>query len=113
VLVVGVNSDESVHRLKGPLRPINGLDDRVAVLEALSPVDLVVPFEDDTPEGVIEQVRPDVFVKGGDYRLDQLPEAPLVERLGGTVRILPFTADRSTSSVIERVREAYAAPEPS
>jgi D-beta-D-heptose 7-phosphate kinase / D-beta-D-heptose 1-phosphate adenosyltransferase len=107
VLVVGVNSDESVHRLKGPTRPINGLDDRVAVLEALSPVDLVVPFEEDTPERLIEQVRPNVFVKGGDYRRETLPEAPLVERLGGSVRILPFTDDRSTSGVIERVREAY------
>lgn len=107
VLVVGVNTDDSVHRLKGPSRPINGLDDRVAVLEALSPVDLVVPFDDDTPERLIEQVRPHVFVKGGDYRRETLPEAPLVERLGGSVRILPFTEDRSTSGVIERVREAY------
>ena len=107
VLVVGVNTDDSVHRLKGPSRPINGLDDRIAVLEALSPVDLVVPFEEDTPERLIEQVRPHVFVKGGDYRRETLPEAPLVERLGGSVRILPFTEDRSTSGVIERVREAY------
>jgi|tagenome__1003787_1003787.scaffolds.fasta_scaffold20980230_3 D-beta-D-heptose 7-phosphate kinase/D-beta-D-heptose 1-phosphate adenosyltransferase len=108
VLVVGVNADESVHRLKGPLRPINPLDDRIAVLEALSPVDLIVPFQDDTPAGVIELVRPDVFVKGGDYRREMLPEAPLVERLGGTVRILPFTEDRSTTNVIAKVREAYA-----
>ncbi|HEX5826428.1 MAG TPA: D-glycero-beta-D-manno-heptose 1-phosphate adenylyltransferase, partial [Candidatus Limnocylindrales bacterium] len=108
LLVVGVNSDESVHRLKGPLRPINPLEDRIAVLEALSPVDIVVPFADDTPEGVIEQVRPHVFVKGGDYRRESLPEASLVERLGGTVRILPFTEDRSTTNVIAKVREAYA-----
>jgi D-beta-D-heptose 7-phosphate kinase / D-beta-D-heptose 1-phosphate adenosyltransferase len=110
VLVIGVNSDESVHRLKGPLRPINGLDDRIAVLEALSPVDLVVPFDEDTPERLIEQVRPHVFVKGGDYRRESLPEAPLVERLGGSIRILPFTEDRSTSGVIDRVREAYGTP---
>lgn len=112
VLVVGVNSDASVRRLKGPRRPINGLEDRLAVLEALSPVDLVVPFEDDTPERVIEQVRPDVFVKGGDYTRERLPEAALVEALGGTVRILPFTEDRSTSNVIARVREAYPATRP-
>ncbi|HET7829194.1 MAG TPA: D-glycero-beta-D-manno-heptose 1-phosphate adenylyltransferase [Candidatus Limnocylindrales bacterium] len=107
VLVVAVNTDASVHRLKGPSRPINGLDDRIAVLEALSPVDLVVPFDEDTPERLIEQVRPHVFVKGGDYRRETLPEVGLVERLGGSVRILPFTEDRSTSGVIERVREAY------
>lgn len=108
VLVVGVNSDASVRRLKGSSRPINGLDDRLAVLEALSCVDHVVPFDDDTPEALIRIVRPDVFVKGGDYTIESLPEAPLVEELGGTVRILPFLEDRSTTGVIARVREAYA-----
>jgi len=104
VLVVGVNSDDSVRRLKGEARPINGLDDRIAVLEALSCVDHVVPFGEDTPESLIRVVQPDVFVKGGDYTLETLPEAPLVESLGGQVRILPFLEDRSTTGVIERVR---------
>jgi D-beta-D-heptose 7-phosphate kinase/D-beta-D-heptose 1-phosphate adenosyltransferase len=106
VLIVGVNDDESVRRLKGPDRPINTLDDRLLVLEALSCVDHVVPFAEDTPAHLLELVRPDVFAKGGDYSRDSLPEAPLVERLGGTVQILPLVEDRSTSGIIARARSA-------
>jgi len=105
VLVVAVNSDASVRRLKGPERPINPLEDRIEVLEALSCVDHVVAFDGDTPIDLIERVRPDVYTKGGDYTADRLPEAPVVERLGGTVRILPFVDDRSTTGLIARVRE--------
>lgn len=108
VLVVAVNSDDSVRRLKGAERPINGLDDRLEVLEALSCVDHVVAFEEDTPADLIRVVRPDVYVKGGDYTPDRLPEAPLVESLGGTVQILPYIEDRSTTGVIARVRAAPA-----
>jgi D-beta-D-heptose 7-phosphate kinase/D-beta-D-heptose 1-phosphate adenosyltransferase len=108
VLVVGVNSDESVQRLKGPERPINSLDDRLQVLAALSSVDHIVSFGEDTPHELIRLVRPRTFVKGGDYTHETLPEAQLVEELGGTVRILPFLEDRSTTRIIERVR---AAPE--
>lgn len=104
VLVIGVNADESVRRLKGPDRPINGLDDRIEVLEALSCVDLVVPFGEDTPERLIHAVRPDVYAKGGDYSRETLPETALVESMGGTVQILPFIEDRSTTSVIDKVR---------
>jgi D-beta-D-heptose 7-phosphate kinase / D-beta-D-heptose 1-phosphate adenosyltransferase len=113
VLVVAVNSDESVRRLKGAERPINELDDRLGVLEALSCVDHVVAFDADTPVDLIRSVRPDVFVKGGDYSLTQLPEAPVVESLGGSVQILPYVEDRSTTGLIARVRgsgrEAVAA----
>ncbi len=112
VLVVAVNADDSVRRLKGPERPINGLDDRLEVLEALSCVDHVVAFEHDTPADLIGVVRPDVYVKGGDYTPDRLPEAPLVESLGGTVQILPFIEDRSTSGVIARVRARGAGGDP-
>lgn len=113
VLVVGVNSDAGIRRLKGPDRPINTLEDRVEVLAALSCVDYLIPFDDDTPERLIEALRPDVFVKGGDYTRDRLPEAALVERLGGEVRILPFVADRSTTRLIERIwsNQPAAAPE--
>lgn len=104
VLVVAVNSDASVSRLKGPDRPVNRVEDRVAVLAGLSSVDYVVVFEEDTPHRLIEAIRPDIYVKGGDYRADLLPEAELVQRLGGKVRILDYVPDRSTSKIIERIR---------
>ena len=105
VLVVGVNTDEGVRRLKGPGRPINPLDERTQVLTGLSSVDHVVSFAEDTAAELVRAVRPDVFVKGGDYTLDRLPEAAVVHALGGKVRILPYVRDRSTSSLIARVRE--------
>jgi D-beta-D-heptose 7-phosphate kinase / D-beta-D-heptose 1-phosphate adenosyltransferase len=107
VLIVGLNSDASVRALKGPSRPINNEDDRAAVLAALSSVDLVLLFDEPTPARLIEAIRPDLFVKGGDYTRDILPEAPLVEALGGEVKILPFLDDRSTTGIIERIRRAY------
>ena len=108
LLVVGINSDGSVKRLKGDGRPINTLEDRVQVLAALSCIDHIVPFDADTPSAVIEAIRPDVFVKGGDYTRDRLPEAALVERLGGAVQLLPLVEDRSTTGIIERVRASSA-----
>jgi len=104
LLVVGVNSDESIKRLKGPERPINTLVDRLGVLAALDCVDYLIAFEEDTPHRLIEAIRPDVFVKGGDYTRETLPEASLVEQLGGVVRILPLVADRSTTNIIKRIR---------
>lgn len=104
VLVVGINDDGSVRRLKGPPRPINRLEDRAQILAALSCVDLVITFEEDTPQELIRALKPDVFVKGGDYTKERLPEAALVERLGGVVRILPFVADVSTTGIIERIQ---------
>jgi rfaE bifunctional protein nucleotidyltransferase chain/domain len=109
VLVVAVNSDESVRRLKGPDRPVNPEADRVAVLAALSCVDHVVLFDADSPTALLEAVRPDVYVKGGDYRPDLIPEAPLVHRLGGEVRVLDYLYDRSTTKIIERIRTGAAA----
>lgn len=110
VLIVGLNSDASVQRLKGPRRPINTEQDRGAVLAALGCVDLVVLFEDDTPARLIEAIRPDLFVKGGDYTLATLPEAPLVQALGGEVKLLDFLDDRSTTSIIDRIRASYDLP---
>lgn len=106
VLVVAVNSDVSVRALKGPERPITPLEDRLQVLAALSCVDVVVPFDELTPDRAIEAALPDVVVKGGDYTREMLPEAALVERLGGVVKILPYVDDRSTSGIIERIRAA-------
>jgi D-beta-D-heptose 7-phosphate kinase / D-beta-D-heptose 1-phosphate adenosyltransferase len=110
VLIVAVNSDASVRRLKGPERPINTLDDRLLVLQALSCVDHVISFDEDTPDALLEIVRPAVFAKGGDYSRDTLPEADLVERLGGTVQILPLVDDRSTTRIIDRARSTSARP---
>jgi D-beta-D-heptose 7-phosphate kinase / D-beta-D-heptose 1-phosphate adenosyltransferase len=112
VLIVGLNSDASVSRLKGPERPINTLEDRAQVLAALSAVDHIVPFDEDTPVDLIRLVKPRVYVKGGDYSVETLPEAPAVVGLGGEVRILPYMDDRSTSRIIERVRRAERAPLP-
>jgi len=104
VLIVGVNTDASIQRLKGPDRPINTLDDRVQVLAALSCTDHVVPFDEDTPCELIQIIRPDVFVKGGDYTRERLPEASLVESFGGVVHILPLIQDHSTTRIIERIQ---------
>ncbi|SCL17063.1 rfaE bifunctional protein, domain II [Micromonospora inyonensis] len=104
LLVVAVNSDDSVRRLKGPDRPVNPVEDRVALLAALACVDHVVVFEEDSPATLIETIRPDVYVKGGDYPPEMVPEAPLVRRLGGEVRTLGYVPDRSTSAIIERIR---------
>ncbi|MFC0005030.1 D-glycero-beta-D-manno-heptose 1-phosphate adenylyltransferase [Micromonospora siamensis] len=106
LLVVAVNSDGSVRRLKGPDRPVNPVEDRVTLLAALSCVDHVVVFEEDSPAALIEAVRPDVYVKGGDYPPEMVPEAPLVRRLGGQVRTLGYVPDRSTSAIIDRIRAA-------
>jgi D-beta-D-heptose 7-phosphate kinase/D-beta-D-heptose 1-phosphate adenosyltransferase len=107
VLVVGVNTDDGVRRLKGPERPLNPLDDRVQVLAALSCIDFVVAFDEDTPELLVAQLRPDVFTKGGDYTREGLPETAVVERLGGRVEILPYIVDRSTTRLIERAAAAF------
>jgi len=108
ILIVGVNSDDSVRRLKGSARPINSLDDRMQVLAALSCIDHLIAFDGDTPSDLLRAIRPDIYVKGGDYTRQTLPEAALVEALGGRVQFLPYVEDQSTSGIIERVREAAA-----
>jgi D-beta-D-heptose 7-phosphate kinase/D-beta-D-heptose 1-phosphate adenosyltransferase len=104
ILIIGVNSDESVRQLKGDDRPINPLSDRLTVLSALSCVDHVIPFSDRTPHELIRIICPDVYVKGGDYTRETLPEANLVEELGGTVQILPYVDNRSTTRLIHQIR---------
>src|SRR5207237_571123 len=90
VLVVALNGDASVARLKGPGRPVNPVEDRAAVLAALKAVDHVVVFDEDTPRRLLEVVRPEVYVKGGDYRPEMIPEARQVRRLGGRVHVLGY-----------------------
>ena len=104
ILVVGLNSDDSVRRLKDPSRPINGEKERAFVLAALSCIDYVVVFEEDTPKKLIETVRPDVLVKGGDYALDQIVGADFVTRNGGTVTTLPFVEGFSSTRIIEQLK---------
>jgi len=103
VLIVGVNSDASVRRLKGETRPINSQADRVAVLAALEAVDHVVLFDEDTPERLISQLRPDVHVKGSDYTIDRLPEARIVQSYGGKVVILPLVEGKSTTAIVRKI----------
>jgi rfaE bifunctional protein nucleotidyltransferase chain/domain len=101
-LVVCLNSDTSVRRLKGAGRPIVAQEDRAAILRALRCVDDVVIFDEDTPETLLERLRPDVWVKGGDYTVADLPEAQVVARWGGRVEVLPLLQGRSST----RLREA-------
>ncbi len=102
-LVVAVNSDASVRRLKGPARPITPAGDRAWLLAALACVDAVTIFEEDTPAQLIADLLPDVLVKGGDYRPDQIAGASAVEQAGGRVVILPLVPGRSTTGIVERI----------
>ncbi|MGH3615109.1 MAG: D-glycero-beta-D-manno-heptose 1-phosphate adenylyltransferase [Pseudonocardia sp.] len=104
VLVVALNGDASVTRLKGPERPVNPLEDRAGVVGAIDAVDLVTGFDEDTPVDLLELVRPDVYAKGGDYTPQMLPETPVVERLGGQVRVLSYLSDHSTTAIVARIR---------
>lgn len=104
VLIVGLNSDASVRRLKGPERPINPQDDRATVLDALRAVDVVTIFEEDTPAELIASIAPDVLVKGGDYTEAAVVGADLVRARGGRVVIVPLLEGRSTSALIARLR---------
>ena len=105
-LVVCMNSDESVRRLKGPARPLNGEADRAEVLRALGCVDHVVVFDGPGPEQVLEELRPDVWVKGGDYTPDTLPETALVRGWGGSVVVVPYHDGRSTTRLARMLSEA-------
>lgn len=104
-LVVAVNSDASVRQLgKGPDRPINPEADRASVLAALESVDRVVIFEDKVPLEVVRALRPEIYVKGGDYTVDDLPEASIVHSYGGKVVTVAFEFDRSTTKLLKKVR---------
>ncbi len=107
-LIVAVNSDESVRRLeKGADRPINSLDDRLAVLAALACVAIVVPFDDDTPRDLIEAIKPDHLVKGGDWAPDKIVGSDVVRAYGGSVHSIPFRYPRSTSELLQRIRSSH------
>ena len=104
-LVVGVNSDASVKMLgKGDDRPINSEEDRQALLAALESVDMTVLFTEQTPVNLIEKIRPDIYVKGGDYEIDTLAETKLVKTWGGKAIAIPFLYERSTTTLLGKIR---------
>ncbi len=103
VLVVGVNSDGSARALKGPRRPILPQEERARLVAALECVDYVVIFSELTAEKVLKRLKPDLYVKGGDYTVQTLPEAPVVQGYGGRVVILPYVKGHSTTDIIRRI----------
>ena len=104
-LIVAINNDESAHRLKGPGRPINPVERRMAVLAGLEAVDWVVSFSEDTPEPLLEFLQPEVLVKGGDYTMDEVVGGDYVSSYGGEVRVLEFLDNCSTSAIMEKMKE--------
>lgn len=107
VLVVGINTDESVRKIKGENRPIVPLEMRVKVLSSLKPVDFVLPFSEETPLGLIKKVKPHVLVKGGDWRVESIVGKDFVESYGGKVLTIPFDYNISTSRIIETILGRY------
>ncbi len=103
-LIVGINSDASVRRLKGPDRPVRSAPERAQVLAALEAVDVVVVFDEDTPHALVQLLLPDVIVKGGDYSPDTIVGAAEVSARGGRVVVIPLTPGQSTTSIIEKLR---------
>jgi len=108
LLILGLNSDSSIRRLKGEKRPLIGEDERAHILAALDCIDYVLIFEEDTPLRVISALRPDVLVKGGDYTLDGVVGRELVESYGGRVELVSFVDGKSTTNIIEKVLQSYA-----
>ena len=105
ILIVGLNSDASVKKLKGNSRPINSEQDRAEVLLGLKAVDEVVIFSEQTAENLISKIQPDIYVKGGDYNLENLPEAKIVQSYGGEVKFINLVEGRSTSNIIKKISE--------
>jgi len=103
-LIVAINDDDSVRRLKGAQRPINNIDHRLVMLSALSSVDWVIPFHEDTPIPLLDQLRPDIVVKGGDYQPTEVVGWELVEGYGGEVRVLSLVPNISTTQLIETIQ---------
>ncbi len=104
ILVLGLNSDDSVSRLKGPSRPVNNQNDRAIVISALKSIDFVAIFDQDTPYELIGVVQPDVLVKGGDYNPDDIVGADIVRARGGKVVTIDFVEGKSTSSIIGKMQ---------
>jgi D-beta-D-heptose 7-phosphate kinase / D-beta-D-heptose 1-phosphate adenosyltransferase len=108
ILIIGINSDASVKKLKGANRPINTLEDRIEVLSALNFVDYIVEFEEDTPYNLIAKLQPDILIKGGDYKANNVVGKEIVEKYGGKVIILPYIEGKSTSNLIEKLNQTLS-----
>lgn len=107
VLIVGLNTDASIRRIKGKGRPVNPNTDRAVVLAALAPVDYICFFGEDTPYKIISQLKPDILVKGADWNIEAIVGKDIVERNGGSVKTIRLTRGRSTTNMIERVMKTY------
>lgn len=105
ILVVGINSDSSVQKIKGDKRPVNNEKDRAEVLAALSSIDMVCIFNEETAVRFLEILKPDIYVKGAEYDIDNLPEAKLVKKLGGTIVKIPMIPGTSTTKIIESLKK--------
>lgn len=103
LLVVGLNADASVKRLKGPTRPLQSENDRAEILAALGCVDFTTLFEEDTPENLIKMIKPDILVKGGDWKIDQIAGGPFVQSYGGQVMSLQFVEGKSTTNIVNKM----------
>jgi len=103
ILIVCLNTDKSVKKLKGDSRPINTEDDRAEVLAGLGSVDFVVLFDEQTPSDLLAKIKPDIHVKGGDYNVDTLPEAKVIQQAGGKIKFLPFVEGKSTTGIINKI----------
>lgn len=107
ILVLGLNSDVSIKAIKGEKRPIVAETYRAQTLAALESIDYIILFDEETPIHLIETLKPDIYVKGGDYTEETLPETPIVKSYGGTVKLLPFVEGLSTSTIINKILEVY------
>lgn len=107
VLILGLNSDASIKQIKGDQRPILGEKDRALLLSAFNFIDYIIFFNEATPIRVIKSIKPDIHIKGGDYRVKDLPEYPIIKKYGGVIKILPYIKGCSTTSLIEKIKAAY------
>lgn len=105
-MIVLLNSDKSVHSIKGPTRPINNEQDRAEVLNALACVDYVVMFDEDSPASLIDEIKPDVYTKGADYTMETLPEADIMRKNNIKVEFIEFVAGKSTTNTINKMKES-------
>ncbi len=105
ILIVGLNSDSSVKKLKGPKRPINNESDRAELLASLIYVDYVVIFSENSPSNLINNIKPDIYTKGADYTIETLPEAEIVQKNGGKVEFINFIEGKSTTNTIKKIED--------